>query len=177
MDLKNLYLNISCYFGRRNLIYWISPYSTQQAVNLPKVWVGLDCIIYSFTNKYTQKEHKELLLWLEMQAFCADKISFSFFIPLCKGIGLGTLPLQLQIHYLDDQLITQMIFVKVTKTLIVQNMQTYYNFRITNDVRKLWGTMDEKESRLSFGSLPGVPGKPTVFWVGHTCLISNNQSL
>ena len=58
-----------------------------------------------------------------MQEFCPGKISFSFFIPLCKGIGLGKLPLQLQIHYLDDQLITQMIFAEVTKTLIVQNMQ------------------------------------------------------
>lgn len=123
MDLKNLYLNISCYFGRRDIIHWISPYSTQQAVNLPTVCVGLDWIIYSFSNKYTQKEHKELLLWLDTQAFCAGKISFSFFIPLGKGIGLGKIPLQLQIHYLNDQLITQMIFVKVTKTLIVQNMQ------------------------------------------------------
>ena len=66
VNLKNLSLNISCYFGRRDIIHWISPYSTQQAVNLPTVWVGLGWIIYSFSNKYTQKEHKELLLWLDM---------------------------------------------------------------------------------------------------------------
>lgn len=67
-----------------------------------------------------------------------------------------------------------------------EHADMYYNFRIIYEkisekkkslMRKLWGTMEEKESWLSFGSLPGVPGKPTVFWVGHTCLISNNQSL